>query len=514
MKLNSLLRKLKVNLKPYQGKDLVVTTPITGEKICTLKTASPNQVNQSVKKARKAFEEWQKVPMPVRGRLVRMYGEVLRQNKQALGELVSLECGKSLTEGLGEVQEMIDMCNLTVGLSRQIGGTIFSSELDDHNLQETWHPKGVVGIITAFNFPVAVWAWNFAISVVCGNSNIWKPSEKTPVCAIACQQLFDRATKQFTKITGHKVPAISQIIIGDATAGQALVSNTDVNLVSATGSCRLGDAVRQEVAKTLGRNSLLELGGNNAVIITPNANMELAIPSTLFGAIGTAGQRCTTTRRLFIHQSQYKAVLKVLTDAYQAIGKNSVGNPLDAKSLVGPLIDKTAFDHMQKALQQAKKEGGKITGGHRVLEKKYPNASYVAPALVAINKQTKIVMEETFAPILYVIPYKTLAEAIKLNNSVEQGLSSAIFTQDIREAEIFLRDTDTGIANVNNGTSGAELGGAFGGNKSTGSGREAGSDAWKSYMTRATNRINYSAGGLKLAQGVKFPVKLNLKSIK
>lgn len=505
---------MNFSLTPFAGKGLNVTSPIDGALLARLKTHSPDDVTKAVRQAESAFNVWRLVPTPKRGRLVGILGEVLREHKDALGKLTSIECGKILSEGLGEVQEMIDVCDVAVGLSRRIGGEIFASELKDHNLQETWHPKGVVGIITAFNFPVAVWAWNFAISVICGNSNIWKPSEKTPLTALVCQHLFEDAAKRFTKETGIKVPkGLSSVILGDGSIGAALVANKKVKLVSATGSTRMGEKVRLEVSKTLGRDYLLELGGNNAVILTPSANFQLALTSTLFGAVGTAGQRCTTTRRLIVHTSIYKEVCTFLSDIYAKL-ETSVGNPLQSKTLIGPLIDKLAFDHMQTSLAKAKKQGGKIIGGNRIMRKDLnDNAYYVSPALVKLADQKGVVMDETFAPILYVLPYKTIDQAIAMNNAVEQGLSASIFTTSISEANIFLRDADNGIVNVNNGTSGAELGGAFGGNKATGGGREAGSDSWKAYMTRATNRINYMDGPLQLAQGVQFPVKVDAKKL-
>jgi len=448
--------------------------------------------------------------MPLRGRLIGIFGEVLRRHKSELAEIVTLEAGKIRSESLGEVQEMIDIAEYAVGLSRQIGGTIFSSELNDHLLQERWHPKGVVGIISAFNFPVAVWMWNLALSVVCGNANIWKPSEKTLVSAIASHALWDMAVEKFEQETGQKVPkAVSQLLLGGRDAGEALVADTRVNLISATGSSRMGEMVQQEVARTLGRSCLLELGGNNAVVMTPSAPMPLALQSTLFGAIGTAGQRCTTTRRLFIHESIFDKLWGQLQNAYAGLSDEIIGDPNQAKTLIGPLIDKNSFDAMQNALEKAKAQGGEVTGGTRVHAEQNPDAYYVRPAIVKMNSQTEIMKEEVFAPILYVMKYSSMEEAVTLNNDVPQGLSAAIFTRDLTEAEYFIGNADTGIVNVNNGTSGAEIGGAFGGNKATGGGRESGSDSWKQYMTRSTNRINARPEALRLAQGVQFDLEID-----
>ena len=514
MNLTNRMESLGVKISEYQGSDLEVYSPVDGQKLTALKVNSESEVNSAVELSQEAFKVWREIPRPRRGRLIGIFGEVLREKKSELAELVTLECGKINSESLGEVQEMIDVCELAVGLSRQMEGKVMHSELPGHILYENWHPKGVVGIITAFNFPVAVWAWNIAISAVCGNTHIWKPSEKTPLTALACQALFEKAISLFEKESKLQIPSnISQVILGKADVGLALVSNINVPLISATGSCRMGSAVQAEVAKTLGRNTLQELGGNNAVIITPSANLKLAIESTLFGAMGTAGQRCTTTRRLFIQENIFDKVYSLLKEAYQQISQQAIGDPRNPDTLVGPLIDQNAFDQMQESLQKITDEGGEITGGERVEIEACNEAFYVAPALVKLAQQTPTVLEETFAPVLYVIPYKNLDEAIVLNNSVEQGLSSAIFTNNITEQEQFLRDADTGIANVNNGTSGAELGGAFGGNKATGGGREAGSDAWKAYMNRSTNRTNYQTGKMQLAQGVEFPVKLDFSSL-
>ena len=446
--------------------------------------------------------------------MIGIFGEILREHKHILADIVILEAGKIVSEARGEVQEMIDVAEYAVGLSRQIGGQIFPSELPDHLLQERWHPKGVVGIISAFNFPVAVWMWNLALSVVCGNANIWKPSEKTLLSAIAAHEVWTLAVARFTKETGVAVPdGVSQLVLGERDVGEALVKDIRVDLVSATGSCAMGEKVQREIANTLGRAALLELGGNNAVVITPSAPMPLALQSTLFGAMGTAGQRCTTTRRLFIHASVFDKIYPHLVTAYRDLDVHKIGDPRDDKMLIGPLIDKAAFDAMQHALQAAKAQGGEITGGERIPTQHDIGAFYVRPALVKMPMQTDIVMHEVFAPILYVMPYDTLDEAIALNNAVPQGLSAAIFTRDLTEAEMFLQRADCGIVNVNNGTSGAEIGGAFGGNKATGGGRESGSDAWKQYMSRSTNRINMRPNALTLAQNVVFPIPLDEDSL-
>jgi aldehyde dehydrogenase (NAD+) len=480
-----------------------------------VKAHTVEQVKDIISQATIDAKVWRTIPMPVRGRLIGIFGDVLRQHKYVLADVVTLEAGKIISEARGEVQEMIDIAEYAVGLSRQIGGAIFNSELSHHQLQERWHPKGVVGIISAFNFPVAVWMWNLALSVVCGNTNIWKPSEKTLLCAVACQALWEHATQIFETETKIKVPkTVSGLILGDRVIGETLVNDTRVSLISATGSCTMGSHVQQEVAKTLGRTCLLELGGNNAVIITPSAPMPLTIESTLFGAMGTAGQRCTTTRRLFIHQSRFDALFPHFETAYRDLDVNLIGDPTDNKTLIGPLIDQAAFDTMQNALKNAQTQGGIVTGGNRVHATRYKDAYYVRPALVKIAQQTAQVKEEVFAPILYVMPYHDIQQAVEMNNSVEQGLSSAIFTQDIQEAEYFLSHSDCGIVNVNNGTSGAEIGGAFGGNKATGGGRESGSDSWKQYMNRSTNRLNTKPEGLKLAQGVAFPIPLDCDALK
>lgn len=494
----------------FKDVGFVARTPITGEPIAHVTLHGVGDVDKIVSDALAASHTWRDVPMPVRGRLIGIFGDVLREHKNTLADIVTLEAGKIRSEASGEVQEMIDIAEYAVGLSRTIGGSIFNSELNNHMLQERWHPRGVVGIISAFNFPVAVWMWNLALSVVCGNANVWKPSEKTLVCAVACDALWNIAAARFEKEMGIKVPVgVSSILLGGRDVGEALVADTRVSVISATGSCAMGRAVQGEVAKTLGRSAILELGGNNAVVFTPSAPMPLALESTLFGAMGTAGQRCTTTRRLFIHNTLYDILWPHMQKAYEGLDTALIGNPLDTKTLIGPLIDKDSFDRMQDALSAAKQQGGFVVGGERVHAERNSGAYYVRPAIVKMPKQTDIVMDEVFAPILYVMPYDMLDNAIALNNAVPQGLSAAIFSRDITEIETFLRYADCGIVNVNNGTSGAEIGGAFGGNKETGGGRESGSDSWKQYMVRSTNRINANPSGLKLAQGVQFPIPLD-----
>lgn len=493
MQIKELMDRLGVSEAEYRDGDIVVTTPIDGTVIGRVASADRGSVNQLVDAAQTAFLSWRAEPAPKRGALVRIFGEELRAHKDDLGRLVSLESGKILSEGLGEVQEMIDICEFAVGLSRQLYGLTIASERPGHHMRETWQPLGVVGIISAFNFPVAVWAWNAAIALVCGNSCVWKPSEKTPLTALAVQSLFNRAAARF----GAAPPGLSQIAQGGAEIGETLVDHPGVALLSATGSTRMGQEIAPRVAARFGR-SLLELGGNNAGIIAPSADLELALRAVCFAAAGTAGQRCTTLRRLFVHETIYDAFVSRLKRAYQSL---KVGDPLDEETLVGPLHDRGAFDRMHYALDRAKAQGGAIHGGERVGEKGY----YVRPALVELDAHEGIVMEETFAPILYIFRYREFAEALVLQNSVAQGLSSCIFTRDVLEAERFLSATgsDCGIANVNIGPSGAEIGGAFGGEKQTGGGRESGSDAWKAYMRRQTQTVNYS-DALPLAQGVVF----------
>ncbi|SDQ75813.1 delta-1-piperideine-6-carboxylate dehydrogenase [Pseudomonas sp. UC 17F4] len=491
-----LLTRLGVPESLYNGGTHAVFTPIDGSQIAALTLEDKAAVTRRIDAAHGAFLRWRDVPAPRRGELVRLFGEVLRKHKAELGELVSIEAGKITQEGLGEVQEMIDICDFAVGLSRQLYGLTIASERPGHHMRETWHPLGVVGVISAFNFPVAVWAWNTTLALVCGNAVVWKPSEKTPLTALACQALFEKALKAF----GDAPEGLSQLIIGDREAGEALVDDPRVPLVSATGSTRMGREVGPRVAARFGR-SILELGGNNAMILAPSADLDLAVRGILFSAVGTAGQRCTTLRRLIVHRSIKDEVVARVKAAY---AKVRIGDPRK-DNLVGPLIDKASFEGMQDALARARDEGGQVFGGERQIQDQYPNAYYVAPAIVEMPGQSAVVRHETFAPILYVLAYDEFEEALRLNNEVPQGLSSCIFTTDLREAERFqsAAGSDCGIANVNIGTSGAEIGGAFGGEKETGGGRESGSDSWKAYMRRQTNTVNYSRE-LPLAQGIVF----------
>ena len=497
-KLNEVLALLGVELAPYSGAQLYSISPIDGQPLASLRTDSQQQVTERISLAHAAYLQWRAIPAPRRGELVRLFGEELRIHKAALGQLVTLEAGKIVQEGLGEVQEMIDICDFAVGLSRQLYGLTIASERPGHRMMEQWHPVGVVGIISAFNFPVAVWAWNATLALVCGNSVVWKPSEKTPLTAIAVQTLFLRAVERF----GADAPAgLSELVIGTADTGIAMVEDRRIQVVSATGSTRMGRDVAQRCAARLAR-SILELGGNNAMIVAPSADLEMALRAITFSAVGTAGQRCTTLRRLFVHDSVYEAIVPRLKKIYAAL---PIGNPLEIATLVGPLIDAQAFTAMQQALASARSEQGSVFGGARV---DIGNGGfYVQPALVEMPTQTAAMHHETFAPILYIVRYTELNAAIAWNNEVPQGLSSSIFTTDLREAEAFLCNSgsDCGIANVNIGPSGAEIGGAFGGEKETGGGRESGSDAWKAYMRRATNTINYSHS-LPLAQGISFEI--------
>jgi aldehyde dehydrogenase (NAD+) len=497
MEIRALCERLGIDVASLAGGDLRVVSPIDGSVIASVRSAAANDATTAVDRAKEAFAAWRSVPAPRRGELIRLFGQVLREHKDSLGELVTIECGKIRQEGLGEVQEMIDICDFAVGLSRQLYGLTIASERPGHKMFETWHPLGPVGVITAFNFPVAVWSWNFTIAIVCGDPVVWKPSEKTPVTALACQHLFEEATRRYGQAPEH----LSQVLLGARQVGEALVADPSVPLISATGSCRMGGEVAPRVARRLGR-CLMELGGNNAMIVTRNADLDLALHAILFSAVGTAGQRCTTLRRLIAHEEVYDALLGRLQQTYAGI---RVGSPLEPDTLVGPLIDGAAYECMKAALDQARADGGQVSGGERLLDDVHPNAYYVNPAIVHMPSQTQIVREETFAPILYAMRYRELEEAIALHNDVEQGLSSSIFTTDLREAETFLstEGSDCGIANVNIGPSGAEIGGAFGGEKATGGGREAGSDAWKSYMRRATNTVNYSRE-MPLAQGIRF----------
>jgi aldehyde dehydrogenase (NAD+) len=491
------LNRLSMDPALYTGGTLASFSPVTGERIATLPEQGAADVTAAIDRAAAAFRAWRTVPAPRRGELVRLLGEELRTAKADLGRLVSIEAGKSPSEGAGEVQEMIDICDFAVGLSRQLYGLTIATERPGHRMMETWHPLGVVGVISAFNFPVAVWSWNTALALVCGNPVVWKPSEKTPLTALACQAILDRALARF----GDAPEALSQVIVGGRETGEALVDDPRVALVSATGSTRMGRQVGPKVAARFGR-TILELGGNNAGIVCPSADLDMALRAIAFGAMGTAGQRCTTMRRLFVQDSVYDQLVPGLIKAYASV---TVGNPLTTPALVGPLVDRAGFDAMEAALEAATAAGGTVHGGTRVTEAGPEAAFYVRPALVEMPAQTGPVREETFAPILYVMRYTDLDDAIDQHNAVGAGLSSAIFTTDLREAEMFLSaaGSDCGIANVNIGTSGAEIGGAFGGEKETGGGRESGSDAWKGYMRRATNTINYS-GELPLAQGVSF----------
>jgi aldehyde dehydrogenase (NAD+) len=497
MTTSELLSTLGVAPSQLQGGTLAVRSPIDGVEIARLREHTRDDTTAAIGRARDAFLAWRAVPAPRRGDLIRLFGNELRAAKEPLGRLVSIEAGKILAEGMGEVQEMIDICDFALGLSRQLYGLTIASERPGHRMMETWHPLGVVGVISAFNFPVAVWSWNTALAIVCGDAVVWKPSEKTPLTALACQALFERALAKF----GQAPQGLCQVLVGGRDVGEALVDDSRVALLSATGSTRMGRQVGPRVAARFGR-SLLELGGNNAIIVGASADLGLAVRGILFGAVGTAGQRCTTTRRLIVHESVADDLVARLKTAYASA---RIGNPLEPDTLVGPLIDVAAFEAMQKALTQAREQGGKVFGGERVLANEYPDARYVSPALVEMPGQTEVVCQETFAPILYVMHYRDFSDALAMQNAVPQGLSSAVFTTDLREAETFVSvaGSDCGIANVNIGTSGAEIGGAFGGEKETGGGRESGSDAWKAYMRRATNTVNYSRE-LPLAQGIRF----------
>ena len=480
------------------GEAIEVRSPIDGRTLATIKSATPADVNRAVDAAADAFIKWREVPAPKRGEFVRRIGEKLREQKADLARIVQLEAGKITQEALGEVQEMIDICDYAVGLSRQLYGLTIASERPGHRMMEQWLPLGPIGVITAFNFPVAVWMWNAAIALVCGDPVVWKPSEKTPLTAMACMKIAADVLKELPEIP----PAVLSVVIGKTDVGQALAANEKLPLISATGSTRMGKAVAETVARRLGR-CLLELGGNNAMIVTPTADLELATRAITFAAAGTAGQRCTTLRRLIVHESIAKPLVERLEKVFANL---KIGDPSNDGVLVGPLIDEQSAKNMDRALDEAKKAGGKIHGGGRVKEN-VPGGVYVKPALVEIKPDAPIVKEETFAPILYVMTYKDFEDAVRIHNDVPQGLSSAVFTSDVREAEKFLSPagSDCGIANVNIGTSGAEIGGAFGGEKQTGGGRESGSDAWKAYMRRATNTINYSKE-LPLAQGISFDV--------
>jgi len=492
----ALLRRLGVPDLAEDGA-LVARSPVTGTELARVAAHTPADVADTVARASDAFREWRSVPAPQRGQLVRELGELLREHKEELGELVSIEAGKIRSEGLGEVQEMIDICDFAVGLSRQLYGLTIASERPGHRMMEQWHPLGVVGVISAFNFPVAVWSWNAAVALVCGDPVVWKPSEKTLLTALACQALVAEAARRV-----GAPEAVSALVLGDAAVGEALVDDPRVALVSATGSTRMGRAVAPRVAGRFGR-LLLELGGNNAAIVAPSADLDLTVRGIVFSAAGTAGQRCTSLRRVLVHRSTEEQLVGRLAAAY---GSLPIGNPLEDGILVGPLIDSAAYDGYVGALEKAQANGGTlVAGGERVLADEAADAFYVQPAIVRMPTQSEIVQAETFAPILYVLGYDDFEEALAMHNEVPQGLSSSIFTLDLREAERFLSagGSDCGIANVNIGPSGAEIGGAFGGEKETGGGRESGSDAWRAYMRRATNTVNYSTE-LPLAQGVTF----------
>ncbi|MDT4930869.1 MAG: aldehyde dehydrogenase [Pseudonocardiales bacterium] len=493
---SAILTRLGVTELAHDG-DLIARSPITGGELARLHSHSPAQVTETVAAAQEAFLQWRTVPAPVRGQLVRELGELLREHKEDLGALVSIEAGKIRSEGLGEVQEMIDICDLAVGLSRQLHGLTIASERPGHRMMEQWHPLGVVGVISAFNFPVAVWSWNSALAFACGDSVVWKPSEKTLLTALACQALAAEAARRVGAPEG-----LSSVVLGGASVGAALVDDPRVALLSATGSTRMGRAVAPRVAARFGR-LLLELGGNNAAVVAPSADLDLTVRGIVFSAAGTAGQRCTSLRRVIAHSSIVDDLVARLAAAYETL---PIGSPLDAGTLVGPLVDEASYNGYVEALDKARANGGEVlAGGARVLADEAGDAYYVQPALVRMPTQSEIVQAETFAPILYVMTYDDFDEAVAMHNDVPQGLSSSVFTLDLREAERFLAPdgSDCGIANVNIGPSGAEIGGAFGGEKETGGGRESGSDAWKSYMRRATNTVNYSTE-LPLAQGVQF----------
>ena len=486
---------------------LAAASPITGERIIDIKTTRPDEARTRIGEAVRAFDIWRSVPAPRRGELVRLIGEELRAAKADLGLLVTIETGKILSEGLGEVQEMIDICDFAVGLSRQLYGKTIATERSEHRMMESWHPLGVCGVITAFNFPVAVWAWNAALALVCGDPVVWKPSEKTPLTALAVEAIVARAMRRF----GDAPPGLCGVLIGGHEVGAMLVEDPSVALVSATGSTAMGRAVGPSLAGRFAR-AILELGGNNAAIVAPSADLDLAVRAIAFAAIGTAGQRCTTLRRLLVEASIHDTLLRRLAKVYASV---KIGDPRQDGTLLGPLIDRRAFAGMQQALEEARALGGKVLGGERITaiagqdtyKDAYQDAYYVRPALCAMPAQAGPVLRETFAPILYVMRYQSFEEAIELHNAVGAGLSSSIFTRDLREAERFVSATgsDCGIANVNIGPSGAEIGGAFGGEKETGGGREAGSDAWKAYMRRSTNTINFGTA-LPLAQGVRFDI--------
>jgi aldehyde dehydrogenase (NAD+) len=496
----AILARLGVPGSAYAPSGVAATSPITGELIAHVRITTPEETSATIGRAAQAFDTWRTVPAPRRGELVRILAEELRAAKDDLGRLVTLETGKIVSEGQGEVQEMIDICDFAVGLSRQLYGRTIATERADHRMMEGWHPLGVCGVISAFNFPVAVWAWNAALALVCGDPVVWKPSEKTPMTALAVQAVVERALRRF----GDAPEGLAGVLIGGRDVGEALVDDPRVAVLSATGSTAMGRAVAPRLAARFAR-AILELGGNNGAIVAPSADLDLAVRAIAFAAMGTAGQRCTTLRRLFVHDAVYDRLVPRLSRVYASA---KVGDPRAAATLVGPLIDTRAFESMQQALAQVRAAGGSVHGGERIEGIGAANAYYVRPALCEMGEQAGPVLRETFAPILYVMRYAKLDAAIRLHNAVGAGLSSSIFTLDMREAERFVAATgsDCGIANVNIGPSGAEIGGAFGGEKESGGGREAGSDAWKAYMRRATNTINFGTQ-LPLAQGVRFDVE-------
>jgi len=498
MKHTDILKTAGFDASELSGGALSVRSPIDGAEVAKIAETRVGDMSAIIAKSQAAFKEWRKVPAPRRGELVRLLGEELRASKDALGAVVTLEAGKITSEGLGEVQEMIDICDFAVGLSRQLYGLNIASERPGHRMTESWHPMGPCGVISAFNFPVAVWSWNAALALVCGDPVIWKPSEKTPLTALTCLKILNRAIERF----GSDAPeGLVQLVIGGAGIGEALVNSKDVPIISATGSTRMGNIVGPKVVERWGR-AILELGGNNAMIVAPSADLDMAVRAIVFSAVGTAGQRCTSLRRLIAHNSIREELVERLKKAYASL---PIGDPRKTGTLIGPLVDQEAAERMQAQLGKAKSEGAIVHGGARVTSDVPQGGAYVEPAFVEMPMQTDTVREETFAPILYVMGYDTLDEAIGIQNDVPQGLSSCIFTLNVREAETFLSavGSDCGIANVNIGPSGAEIGGAFGGEKETGGGRESGSDAWKGYMRRQTSTVNYSAE-LPLAQGVKF----------
>jgi len=493
-----IFKSLNLALPHLNAQGFEVKSPVDGRLLAKVTAHTEAQIGAEILLSNQASLAWRKVPAPKRGELVRVFGELVRHHKEPLGQLISHETGKILQEGWGEVQEVVDICEFAVGLSRQLYGLSIASERPDHKLLETWHPLGVVGIISAFNFPMAVFAWNAALALVCGNTLVWKPSEKAPLSALALTGLLLKAAEQ----SGMAIEGLVSLIQGDKAVGKTMVANPHVKLVSATGSTAMGRQVAMACATTF-KKSLLELGGNNAAIVCPSANLELVTRGVVFAAAGTAGQRCTTLRRLIVHRSVYQQLISSLQKVFE---KLPVGNPLTTGTLVGPLIDQTAFQNMQASIEEAKELEGKVHFGNRC-DVGGPNAYYVRPAIVEFESQIGPMLRETFAPILYVVPYDNFDDAIAMNNAASHGLSSSVFTQDLREAEIFTSSigSDCGIANVNIGTSGAEIGGAFGGEKETGGGRESGSDAWKAYMRRATNTVNYG-NSLPLAQGIQFDV--------